>query len=239
MLQVRDLSVRYRGHYALQHVSFKVEPGSLVGIFGPNGAGKSTLVKAMLGLVSAAGGAISFWDRPLKPQLRKVAYVPQRSNVDWDYPATVWEVVMMARTMQTGILRRYSRQSRELAKAALERVGIWELRDRPIGALSGGQQQRVFIARSLAQQAELFFFDEPFVGVDRKTEDIIFDIFHELKADGKTVLVVSHDLGETLNNYDRILLLNQQLIAFGPKGQAMTPDNIEKAYGHRLKRVAA
>jgi manganese/iron transport system ATP-binding protein len=177
---------------------------------------------------------VKFRQCPLKHQLKQVAYVPQRSQIDWDYPATVWSVVMMARTAHAGWFRSPSRQSREIVAAALERVGLWELRQRQIGELSGGQQQRVFLARAIAQQAELFLFDEPLAGIDKKTEAMIFQIFAELKAEGKILLISSHEWGKTLSPYDRLLLLNQRLIAHGSPQEVMTLDNIRRAYGEGL-----
>jgi manganese/iron transport system ATP-binding protein len=235
MLEVQDLAVNYRGVRALGNVSFRLEPGQLVGVIGPNGAGKSTMIKAMLGLVPATSGMVKFKGQSLKQQLCCCAYVPQRSQIDWDYPATVWTVVMMGRTPHTGWFRSPSRKSKEIVASALQRVGIWELRDRQIGELSGGQQQRVFLARALAQQAELFLFDEPLAGIDKKTETILFQIFNELKAEGKTLLVSSHEWGKALSNYDRLMLLNQQLIASGYPQEVMTIDNIQRAYGEGLQ----
>ncbi len=234
MLEVHNLAVQYRGSSALDNVSFAVSPGQLVGLLGPNGAGKTTLVKAMLGLIAASGGWVKFGDRPLQSQLQRVAYVPQRNQIDWDYPVTVHKVVMMARTVQTGWLKGFSPQSKAWVRSALERVGMWEYRQCQIGELSGGQQQRVFLARAIAQQAELFLFDEPFNTIDRATQDIIYEVFRELKQQNKTLLVISHDLGETLNYYDQLLLLNRQLIAMGPRLEVLTADNIQKAYGHDL-----
>ncbi len=230
ILQVKDLSVCYRDIYALREINFNLEPGQLVGIFGPNGAGKSTMIKAMLNLIPATSGVVTFRGNPLNQKLDKVAYVPQRTQIDWDYPVKVKNVVMMARTIPTGLFRHPSRQSRELVKMALKRVDIWDLRNRQIGELSGGQQQRVFLARALAQQAEIFFFDEPFVGVDRKTENIIFEIFHELKEQGKIVMVVSHDLGESIKNYSDILLLNQKISAFGRREEVLNQRNLDITY---------
>jgi manganese/iron transport system ATP-binding protein len=235
MLEVQNLAVNYRGVRALLNVSFSLEPGQLVGVIGPNGAGKSTMIKAMLGLVPATSGVVKFCDRSLKQQLQRVAYVPQRSQIDWDYPATVWTVVMMARSAHTGWFRSPSRQSKEIVAEALQRVGIWELRRRQIGELSGGQQQRVFLARAIAQQAELFLFDEPLAGIDKKTEAILFQVFNELKAEGKTLLVSSHEWGQALTQYDRLLLLNQNLIANGSPQEVMTLENIQRAYGEGLQ----
>ena len=231
MLEVRHLAVNYRGVTAVEDVSFSLEPGQIVGVIGPNGAGKSTLVKAILGLIPTENGVVRYRDRAISQQLGEVAYVPQRSQIDWDYPISVQNVVMMARTRHTSWWRSPSRQSREIVKAALERVGIWELRNRQIGELSGGQQQRVFLAQSLAQEAELFFFDEPFSGVDKKTEAVLFEVFDELKAEGKILLVIGHELGEASRKYDRFLLINKQLIADGDRSEVITADNIQRAYG--------
>ena len=235
MLEVQNLAVNYRGLQALGNISFRLAPGQLVGLIGPNGAGKSTMIKAMLGLVPTISGVVKFKGQVLKQRLSCCAYVPQRSQIDWDYPITVWSVVMMARTLHTGWFRSPSRQSQEIVAEALQRVEMWELRHRQIGELSGGQQQRVFLARALAQQGELFLFDEPLAGVDKKTEAILFQIFSELKSEGKTLLVSSHEWGEALTNYDQLLLLNRELIANGYPQDVMTLENIQRAYGEGLK----
>jgi manganese/iron transport system ATP-binding protein len=235
MLEVDRLAVNYRGVLGLDRVSFKINPGQLVGVIGPNGAGKSTMLKAMLGLIPSTSGMVSYCTCPLHQQLERVAYVPQRSQVDWDYPITVWNVVMMARARSLGWFRSPSRAAKEMVKAALDRVDILDLKDRRIGELSGGQQQRVFLARALAQQAEVLLFDEPFTGVDKKTEGIILNIFDELRSEGKIMLVSSHDWGQTLTHLDRLLLLNQRLIADGSPGQVMTPENLHQAYGASLQ----
>jgi manganese/iron transport system ATP-binding protein len=234
MLEVQHLAVNYRGIKAVEDVSFCLPPGQLVGVIGPNGAGKSTLIKAILGLIPAESGSVRFCNRALKRHLAAVAYVPQRSQIDWDYPVTVKTVVMMARTRHDGWCRLPARRSQAAVRDALQRVGMWQLRDRQIGELSGGQQQRVFLARSLAQEAELFFFDEPFVGVDKFTEAVIFEVFSELRAAGKTLLVVSHDLGASTRAYDRFLLLNKQLVAQGARDEVMTATNLQRAYGESV-----
>jgi manganese/iron transport system ATP-binding protein len=231
MLQVQHLAVSYPGVIGLQDVSFRIQPGELVGIVGPNGAGKSTMLKAMLGLTPHTSGLVSYCTCPLCRQLDRVAYLPQRSQVDWDFPITVQRLVMMARTREIGWFRRPGRRDKMLVQAALERVQMWELRERRIGELSGGQQQRVFLARALAQQAEIFLLDEPFTGVDSTTEATIFDIFAELKALGKILLVSSHDWGQGMGLLDRMLLLNQRLIADGSPQEVMTPANLQLAYG--------
>jgi manganese/iron transport system ATP-binding protein len=235
MLEVLELAVNYRGVQGLDRVSFCVEPGQLVGILGPNGAGKSTLFKAMLGLIPTVSGTVRYEQNPLQRQLEKVAYVPQRSQIDWDYPITVQNVVMMARTRTLGWFRGPGRPAKEIVENALERVSMLSLRDRRIGELSGGQQQRVFLARALAQQADLLIFDEPFTGVDVKTEAIILEVFAELRAQGKILLVSNHDWGEALTQLDRLLLLNQSLIADGSPNEVMTPENLQRAYGQTIR----
>lgn len=235
-IAVQGLSVWYRAVEALQEVSLEILPGRLTGTIGPNGAGKSTLLQAMLGLLprESVRGSVSWGDRPLSAQRDRVAYVPQRSRIDPTYPATVWEVALMGRVRQTGWLRRPSVASRAAVAAALERVGLADLRDRPIGQLSGGQQQRVFLARSLAQEAELFCFDEPFAGVDRTTEAILFEVFAELAAAGKIVLVVNHDLGASITHFDDLILLDRRAIATGPRQTVLTEENLGRAYGTRV-----
>ena len=235
MLEVRNLTVNYRHTWAVERVSFTLEPGQVTALLGPNGAGKSTLLKAILGLVPMTDGVVKWAGKPLKKQLKRVAYVPQRSQIDWDYPVTVEKVVMMGRISATGWFCQPSRQSRLIVQNALKRVGMWEYRQRQIRELSGGQQQRVFLARAIAQTADLFLFDEPFNNVDRQTEAVIFDVFAEFKAQQKTLLVISHDLSETLENYDQILLLNKQLIASGSKTEVLTNENINKTYDRYFK----
>ncbi|PSB16467.1 manganese ABC transporter ATP-binding protein [filamentous cyanobacterium CCP2] len=232
---VNHLTVNYRSVQALKNVSFTVQPGTLVGIFGPNGAGKSTLVKAMLGLIPSVTGSVLYQNRPLVEQLERTAYVPQRSHIDWSFPATVWDVVLMGRVRKSGYFHRFSASSRRIAANALERVGMMEYRDRRIGELSGGQQQRVFLARSLAQEADVFIFDEPFVGVDQKTEDVLFRIFRELAQAGKIVMVVNHDLGESITHFDHLILLNRDLIASGNRTQVLTLENMTRAYGGHVR----
>ncbi|WP_448563878.1 metal ABC transporter ATP-binding protein [Trichothermofontia sp.] len=239
LIRVSHLGVQYRGVNALKDVTVTIQPGRLTGLIGPNGAGKSTLVKALLGMVSVVQGTVYYGDRPLAEQRHRVAYVPQRTQVDWTYPATVWDVVMMGRVRSTGWFQPFSATSRRLAAAALERVRMIAYRDRPIGQLSGGQQQRVFLARSLAQAADIFCFDEPFVGVDQKTEAVLFEVFQELAAAGKTVLVVNHDLGESITHFDDLILLNRTLIASGPWQQVLNTLNLERAYGGQVRFFAA
>jgi len=231
MLEVQQLSVNYRGVRALQGIQFQIHSGQLVGLIGPNGAGKSTLFKALLGLIPIISGQVFYGGMPMQHQKRKIAYVPQRSQIDWDYPITVSQVVMMARTAHTGWFRHANRRSQALVQEALQKLEIWHLRDRPIGDLSGGQQQRVFLARALAQEADLFLLDEPLAGVDKKTEGLIGEIYTQLKHEGKTLFVSCHEWGSALQNYDQLLLLNQTLIANGSPTEVMTLANMEIAYG--------
>jgi manganese/iron transport system ATP-binding protein len=231
MLEVRHLAVEYQGFRALEEVSFDISAGQLVGIVGPNGAGKSTMLKAMLGLIPSTSGIVRYQTRPLEQQRQKVAYIPQRCQIDWDYPITVWNVVMMGRTRQLGWFRRPSPRTKAIVREALERVNLLDLARRRIGELSGGQQQRVFLARALVQQADLLLFDEPFTGIDKKTEAIILGIFDQLRQQGKILLVGNHDWGDAIHHLDRLLLLNQRLIADGTPQQVMTSDNLQLAYG--------
>ncbi len=231
MLEVKDLSVNYRGLQALESINFQLQTGQVIGLIGPNGAGKSTLFKALLGLIPVRSGKVIFNGVLLNSQKNRVAYVPQRSQIDWDYPITVENVVMMARTTSSGWFQNHSRRSREIVKTALQKVEMLHLSDRRISDLSGGQQQRVFLARALAQEVDLFLLDEPLAGVDKKTEELILEIYSDLKAAGKTILVSCHEWGQALNNYDQLLLLNQSLIANGSPQAVMTLENIQSAYG--------
>lgn len=237
MLEVQKLSVRYREVTALSDISFSLKSGSLVGLIGPNGAGKSTLLKAMLELIPAQRGQIFYHERPLKQQRQKIAYLPQRSQIDWDYPVTVWNVVMMSRILHSGWFGKISRQSKEIVREVLERVELDDLRDRPIKQLSGGQQQRVFLARALAQQADILLLDEPMTAVDKKTEALMWNIFNQLKQEGKTLLISCHEWGDTLDRYDQLLLLNRHLVASGTPRQVLTSANIQAAYGASVEQI--
>lgn len=231
MLDVQQLAVQYRDIRSLDDVSFHIHPGEVVGILGPNGAGKSTMMKAMLGLIPKSAGAVHYCTCPLHTQLEKVAYVPQRSQIDWDYPITVWNVVMMARSRSLGWFRRPDKKAKQLVAQALDRVNMLHLKHRRIGELSGGQQQRVFLARALAQEAEIFLFDEPFTGVDKQTEAVIVEVFEELRSSGKILLVSSHDWSHAITVLDRMLLMNQRIIADDTPQNVMTPENLLQAYG--------
>jgi manganese/iron transport system ATP-binding protein len=235
MLEVQQLSVQYQGVQALTNISFRLASGAAIGLIGPNGAGKSTLLKAMLDLVPRSHGSVFFNGVPLKRQRQQVAYLPQRSQIDWDYPITALNVVMMARSAHSSWFRSPSRQSQEIVRAALERVEMYNLRDRQISQLSGGQQQRVFLARAIAQQSDLLLLDEPLNAVDKKTESLVLEIYAELKAEGKTLLISCHEWGDALNHYDELLLINGELIAKGSPTEVMTIENVQRAYGMYLE----
>jgi manganese/iron transport system ATP-binding protein len=234
MLEVFNLSVNYRRLKVLDSISLTLQSGEWVGLIGPNGAGKSTLIKAILGLTPCRGRVL--WQgAPIRHQRQHVAYVPQRSQIDWDYPITAWTVVMMAYTQSLNWRQKSNYEIKRSVSAALERVDMFSLRHRQIGRLSGGQQQRIILARALAQKADLFLLDEPFTGIDKKTEAMMLAIFADLRSQGKTLLVCSHEWGTALNHYDRLLLLNQRLLANDTPQAVMTIENIQQAYGTNIQ----
>ncbi|HUF26489.1 MAG TPA: metal ABC transporter ATP-binding protein [Gemmatimonadaceae bacterium] len=238
-IEVNDLTVAYRDQPVLWDIDLAVPAGVLMAIVGPNGAGKTTLIKAILGLVRPAAGEIAIHGRPYDEQRRLIGYVPQRGSVDWDFPTTVLDVVMMGRYGTLGWFRRPGRTERTLAVQALEHVGMAEFAERQISQLSGGQQQRVFLARALVQDAAIYFMDEPFQGVDAKTERAIVDLLQELRAQGKTVVVVHHDLQSVPEYFDWVMLLNVRRIAAGPVGEVFTDENLRITYGGRVPFIAA
>jgi len=233
-VEVTDLTVAYHERPVLWDIDLIVPQGILMAIVGPNGAGKTTLIKAMLGLVPAAAGRVLIHDEPYARQRQLVGYVPQRGSVDWDFPTTVLDVVTMGRYGVLGWFRRPGRQERELALSALEKVGMVDYRDRQISQLSGGQQQRVFLARALVQDARVYLMDEPFQGVDAKTERTIIDLLKDLRADGRTVVVVHHDLQTVAEYFDWVTLLNVRRIASGPVGEVFNDENLRSAYGGHM-----
>ncbi|MEF3275624.1 MAG: metal ABC transporter ATP-binding protein [Chloroflexus sp.] len=233
-VEIEDLTVAYSNKPALWDVDLRVPRGVLMAIVGPNGAGKTSLLKATLGLIKPAAGSARILGRPYAQQRHLVAYVPQRNSVDWDFPTTVLDVVMMGRYGHLGWLRRPGRSEREAALAALEQVHLADFAHRQIGQLSGGQQQRVFLARALAQQAEVYFMDEPFQGVDAVTERAIINILRDLRAAGKTVVVVHHDLQTVPEYFDQVALINVRCIAAGPVREVFTEANLRATYGGRM-----
>jgi manganese/zinc/iron transport system ATP- binding protein len=233
-LEVTDLTVAYRERPVLWDVDLTVPEGVLMAIIGPNGAGKSTLIKAVLGLLPPAAGQVLLYGKPLAGQRGLVGYVPQRGSVDWDFPTNALDVVMMGLYGRLGWMRRPGRHERELGMECLHKVGMADFADRQISQLSGGQQQRVFLARALVQDARIYFMDEPFAGVDATTERAIVDLLRDLRAAGKTVVVVHHDLQTAPEYFDWITLLNVRLIASGPVGATFTEENLRRAYGGRI-----
>lgn len=233
-LEVHNLTVSYDRRPILRAVTFACEPGVVVGVVGPNGAGKSTLFKAILGLIPRGAGRVLIRGVAVDQHRRRIAYVPQREAVDWDYPAVVLDVVLMGRYGRLGWVRRPGAHDRQQAWAALEQVGMTDFARKQIGQLSGGQQQRVFLARALAQEADLLFLDEPFVGVDATTEAVIYQVIATLRDAGKTILVVNHDLSAVREHYDRLLLLNGRVVGFGPVAEVFTPEHLKATFGGRL-----
>lgn len=233
-LAIRGLTVSYDQKPAVFSVDATFRPGVMTAIIGPNGAGKSTLLKSALGQVKALSGITTVFGAPLAEMRHRIAYVPQRASVDWDFPTRVADVVAMGLYRQLGLLGRFRAGHRERVAACLSRVGMEDFADRQIGQLSGGQQQRVFLARALAQDADLYLLDEPFAGVDAATERAIIGVLQGLKAEGRTIVVVHHDLSTVREYFDDVLMLNVRKVAEGPVAQAFTTEALEAAYGGRL-----
>jgi manganese/zinc/iron transport system ATP- binding protein len=234
VLEIHDLTVSYDQNPVLWNVDLSLPSGKLVGILGPNGAGKSTLIKAIMGLIAPTSGYVRIFDKPLNDVRARISYVPQRESVDWNFPASVLDVVMMGTYGKLGLFRRPGKKEKDLAMQCLEQVGMTGFVTRQISELSGGQQQRVFIARALAQQADLYLMDEPFAGVDMATETAIFQLLKEMADSGKTVLVVHHDIHSAMNFFDWVIMLNLHLVASGPKESVITEDLLRKTYGGKL-----
>jgi len=233
-VEFHDLTVSYDKKPVLWNIDMTLPHGALIGIIGPNGAGKSTLIKAAMGLLPLGSGYVRMFDQDLDTVRQRVSYVPQRESVDWDFPTSVLDVVMMGRYAKLGLLRRPSRQDKTIALNCLEQVGMEAYVKRQISQLSGGQQQRVFLARALAQEADLYFMDEPFAGVDAATESAILEILRNLTAQGKTVIVVHHDLQSAAEFFDWIVLLNMRLVSVGPIEEVFTNAQLQETYGGKL-----
>src|SRR5699024_1477707 len=229
-IEVQHLHVSYYGKEVIHDISFSIDRGRLVGIIGPNGAGKSTLIKAILGLIPKDQGNVKAFGKPMKEVRKKIAYVPQRSQIDWDFPITVRDTVLLGTFPRLGLFRRPMKADRTWAEQCVAKVDMKEFSKRQIGELSGGQQQRVFLARALAQRAELFFLDEPFVGIDVASEKTIIDILKQLRDDGKTVFVVHHDLAKVEDYFDELILLNKKLIQSGPVEDVFQQEFMMEAY---------
>jgi manganese/zinc/iron transport system ATP- binding protein len=233
-LSIRGLTVSYGEKPAILSVDADFPLAAMTAIIGPNGAGKSTLLKAALGIIPRQAGQLSAFGGPLEQALARIAYVPQRASIDWDFPATVLDVVQMGQYRKVGLLGRLSGQLAARARDCLHRVGMADFLDRQIGQLSGGQQQRVFLARALAQEADLYLLDEPLAGVDAATERAIVDVLKALRKQGKAIVAVHHDLSTVKDYFDQILLLNVHSIAQGSIAEAFTAKTLNQAYGGRL-----
>lgn len=234
VLKTTNLTVSYHKHPVIKGIDLSIEIGNIIGVVGPNGAGKSTLFKGILGLLQPDSGEVEIFGRPVKESLSKVTYIPQKEQFDWDFPINVFELTMMGRYSHMSYFGRPSADDKRIVHESLEKVGMTKYSETQIRNLSGGQQQRVFIARALAQQSDLLMLDEPFVGVDAKTEEVILQLMKELKSEGKTVMIVHHDLGRVREYFDKLILINQRLIAYGNTEDVFTPELISKTYGGRL-----
>ncbi len=230
-IRIDNLSVKYDTSTILHNVTCTIPQGSLAAIVGPNGSGKTTLIRAIMQQITYHG-SIFIFEQPHKTQFHKIAHIAQRSSIDWNFPICVLDVVIMGRYTAQNIGRRPSAQDYQIAHQALEQVGMLDYADRPIGKLSGGQQQRVFLARALCQQADLFILDEPFIGIDLATEQMMFNLFARLQQQGKTIIVVHHDLIAVQKYFDFILLVHQHNITAGPACTVMTPENIKQTFYH-------
>ena len=233
MIEMKNLSVSYQGQLALEPTSLTIKGPTITGIIGPNGAGKSTLIKGMLGIVESEGQ--TFLDRkPMKQELSKIAYVEQKIHIDYNFPIKVKECVSLGLYPKIKLFQRLKASDWEKVARALKIVGLEDFAERQISQLSGGQFQRVLIARCLVQEADYIFLDEPFVGIDSVSEEIIMKTLRQLRKDGKTILIVHHDLGKVVAYFDQVLLLNKKVIAFGSTESTFTKENMQKTYGSQL-----
>lgn len=237
-IEVHNLTTTYGGAPVLWDVDFELPAGQIIGVIGPNGSGKTTLLKTIMGLLEPSSGYVKIFNQDLSKMRERIAYVPQRESVDWDFPASVFDVVMMGRYRKNNLFKRTNKIDVEIVEECIEKVGLTEFRDRQIAQLSGGQQQRVFIARALAQKAEIYLMDEPFVGVDSATENSILNLLEEMRNTGKTVLIIHHDLQTVSDYFDYLVLLNTRLIAKGTPQDVLTKENLTNAYGGQLTLLA-
>lgn len=239
-VEVHDLTVTYNKKPALWDVDFLLPQGKIIGVIGPNGAGKSTLIKAMMGLIPISSGWVKLFNEPLNTIRQQLSYVPQRESVDWDFPASVMDVVLMGRYgHQRGFFKRTSKKDKTIALKCLQKVRMEEFVNRQIAQLSGGQQQRVFLARALAQQAQLYLMDEPFAGIDASTERAILELLIEMRNEGKTIVVVHHDLQSAYEFFDWMVMLNTRLVACGPKKDVFTQKILNETYGGTLSLLSS
>ncbi|HNQ13180.1 MAG TPA: metal ABC transporter ATP-binding protein [Bacteroidia bacterium] len=233
-IEAHNLTATYTGKPVLWDIDFKIPEGQLIGILGPNGSGKSTLMKSIMNLIEPVSGHIKIFDSSLDQVRQRVAYVPQRESIDWDFPASVYEVVLMGRYKRENLFRPLKSEDKRLALQALEQVQLTSYGKRQISQLSGGQQQRVLLARALAREADLYLMDEPFAGVDATTESALLEIMNQLKKKGKTVVIIHHDIETARNYFDWIVLLNTRLIKSGKTEEVLTQEYLSQAYGGSL-----
>ncbi len=233
ILEVEELNVSYEKIAVLWDISFSLEKGQCVGVIGPNGAGKTTLIKGILQLVKATSGSTLFFGKPLKKVRRRVSYVPQRDSIDWDFPITVFDAVLMGRYGHLGKLKWARKADKIATREMLEFLNLDKFADRQISQLSGGQKQRLFIARALLQDADLYFLDEPFAGIDLATEKLIIDLLKSLQKKGKTLFVIHHDLNTVENYFDKVMMLNTSMIAFGDVKKVFTTQNLNRTFGQK------
>lgn len=233
VLTVKQMTVSYDHSSALWDISFELSPGQIVGIIGPNGAGKSTLLKALIGIVTPISGQVTFFGDSFDQVRKQIAYVPQKGTIDWDFPVTVFDVVLMGRYGRLNRLKWYRKADREMATYLLSLLEMEELKNRQIRELSGGQQQRLFLARALMQEADLLLLDEPFAGVDKGTEGLIIEILRKLKKEGKTAILVHHDLNTVRAYFDSLVVLKTSLIACGKTSEVLNGENLRRAYGQK------
>ena len=238
VLEVHDLTVSYDQKPVLWGIDFSLPEGKIAGIIGPNGAGKSTLLKSIMGLIPKSSGYIKLFHQELDQVRQRISYVPQRESVDWDFPASVKDVVLMGRYGKLGLFKKPKKRDLDIVNSCLEKVGMIDFSNRQIGQLSGGQQQRVFLARALAQEADFYLMDEPFVGVDASTEEAMVIILKEMAAQNKTIIVVHHDLQSAAQYFDWMIFLNMSLIASGPTKEVFRSEIIQKTYGGKLSILA-
>ncbi len=234
ILEIHDLAVSYGANVALTGVEAAIPPGSIVGLIGPNGSGKSTLLKTVAGVIQPSAGTVSLDGRPIRERSAHVAFVPQREEVNWDFPVSARDVVLMGRFRSIGWLRRPGAQDRHRADAALERLGLGGLGGRHISQFSGGQQQRVFLARAMVQDPEVVLLDEPFTGVDVKNRAVFHEAIREFAARGITVLIATHDLDEVHETTDMVMCLNRRMVAFGPTATTYAPENLRATFGGQV-----
>lgn len=234
MFEVNNLTFSYNTEKVISNISFKFSSGKIVGIIGPNGAGKSTMIKAILNLVNKDSGTVHFNNIDVTKSLKDISYIPQRSNINLNFPIKVIDVVLMGLYPKIGIVRRFKKEDIKEAEEVLKKVGMYKYKNTQIGSLSGGQQQRVFLARSIIQKSKVLFLDEPFVGIDIKTEELIIDILKNLKKEGKLIFIVHHDLTKVNHYFDELIILNKEIIAAGKVKDVFNEENMRKAYNFKL-----